>query len=291
MIDLHMHSNFSDGSDTPTQLIDKALKLNLKAIALTDHDTIDGLEEFLSYGSEKDILTLPGIEISIDNDPMNENKDVHVIGLNIDIHSSEFKSTLEKQLDARIKQKEGIVKRLREEFGYDITFDEVQNLAGSKSIGRPHIIEILLKNNKDELKDKTREELFKFIGSGGPAYVPRTFKLDLKGAIDLIKTAHGTSILAHPGMYSIPCNEEFVKVCIEKGIEGIEVEYTYDKNRPFYGTDKAEWAQSTLPDYYREIAKKYDLIKSGGSDYHGLSKKNIEMGDANVPNDYLKQFE
>jgi len=290
MIDLHLHSKFSDGTDTPSELVDKALKLNLKAIALTDHDTVAGLEDFLSYGSEKGLHVIPGIELSVANEKNNPNRDVHVIGLNIDFRSSEFIRVLEKQASARFEQKKAIVSRLREEFGYDITFAEVQELAGSKSIGRTHIVKVLVKNNKDEFVDTPRTERYQFIGSGGPAYVPRTFKTNLKDAIDLIKIANGIPILAHPGMYATPCNEEFVKVCVEKGIQGIEVEYTYDKNRPFVGTDKAQWARSTLPGYYAKIADKYALIKSGGSDYHGLNKEYIEMGDAKIPDKYLTQL-
>ena len=148
MIDLHLHSKASDGSDSPSELIDKAIILDLRAIALTDHDTIDGLEEFLSYGEDKDIIVIPGIEISIRHEPKREIKDVHVVGMNIDHASTILISTLRQQLEGRLKQKEDICKRLNNELGYDITYAEVKSTAGGKTVGRPHIVEIMIKNNR-----------------------------------------------------------------------------------------------------------------------------------------------
>ncbi len=122
MIDFHLHSSGSDGLDTPSQLIDKAMECNLTAIALTDHDTIIGLEEFISYGEEKEIIVIPGIEISIRHEPERNLIDIHVIGLNIDYKSTKLISSIENQIKGRTEQKRAICKRLRNEFGYDITF-------------------------------------------------------------------------------------------------------------------------------------------------------------------------
>ncbi|MFX1409373.1 MAG: PHP domain-containing protein [Promethearchaeota archaeon] len=289
MIDLHLHSSFSDGFDSPSQLIEKALQLNLKAIALTDHDVIDGLSEFLSYGESTDIIVIPGIEISLKHEPVRELIDIHIVGLNIDINSVKLKKILNKQLKGRLNQKKDICRRLREEFGYDITYKEVQAIAGSTSIGRPHIVEVVIRNNPDMVKDKTKNSLFQMISIGGSAFVEREFELDLESAIDLINSAGGIPILAHPGIYSVFNRSKFVQLCVEAGIKGIEIEYTYSKNRPFYNTNKAEWAQEILPNYYRKLADKFNLIKSGGSDYHG-GKKGINIGDAKVPDSYLKDF-
>jgi len=141
----------------------------------------------------------------------------------------------------------------------------------------------------EKVKGKTKNELFKMISLGGKAYVDRKFELNLEESIDLIKAAEGIPILAHPGIYEVSDRTKFVEMCIDAGIGGIEVEYTYSKNRPYVGTEKEEWAMKFLPDFYKKIANKYDLIKSGGSDYHG-GKKNIEIGEANVPDSYLKYF-
>ena len=108
MIDLHLHSNNSDGLDTPSQLINKAIELNLKAIALTDHDTITGLRKFLSYGEDKDLIVIPGVEFSIQHEPKREIIDVHIIGLNIDVDSMKLINSIQDQLKGRLEQKKAI---------------------------------------------------------------------------------------------------------------------------------------------------------------------------------------
>ena len=291
MIDFHLHSKFSDGLDSPSQLIECAIKsnLNLKAIALTDHDTIDGLQEFIRYGEEKEIIVIPGVEISIKHEIAREIKDVHVIGLNIDYTSLKIINALKEQLKGRIGQKQKICNRLRDEYDYDITFEEVKKIAGSRSVGRPHIVEVMIKNNPEKVKGKSKNDLFKMISLGGAAYVHREFEFVLEDAIELIISIGAIPILAHPGIYDVKDRKKFVEMCVEAGIKGIEIEYTYAKNRPFYGTEKASWAQDFLPDYYRKLADNLNLIKSGGSDYHG-GKKGIEIGEARVPLKYLKDF-
>ncbi|TXT53279.1 MAG: DNA polymerase III PolC-type [Promethearchaeota archaeon] len=289
MIDLHLHSNCSDGLDSPKNLIDKAIQINLKAIALTDHDTMDGVEEFLSYGEDKDIITISGIEFSIRHEPKREIEDVHIVGINIDHTSKKLQNVLKQQIKGRREQKQEICKRLSNEFGYDISFQEVKQIAGSNSVGRPHIVEIMIKNNPKKVKAKTKNELFKMISFGGKAYIDRKFELNLEEAIDIIKDARGIPILAHPGIYEVSDRRKFLVMCIEAGIQGIEIEYTYNKNRPYGNTEKAEWAQRYFPDFYRDLADKFNLIKSGGSDYHG-GKKNINIGDPGIPDKYLKSI-
>ncbi|MFX1569679.1 MAG: PHP domain-containing protein [Promethearchaeota archaeon] len=289
MIDLHLHSSASDGSETPSQLIEQALALKLKAIAITDHDTIAGLEELITYGESKDIIVIPGIEISIRHEPMRELIDVHIIGLNFDYTSARLNNSINEQIKGRLEQKRAICKRLEDEFGYNISFEDVKAIAGNQVVGRPHIVEIMTKNNPEKVKGKTKNELFKMISIGGAAFVDRNVELNLEESIQLIKSAGGFPILAHPGIYEVSDRKNFIEFCIEAGIEGIEVEYTYAKNRPFYDTDKADWAQQYFPNYFRKIANDFNLIKSGGSDYHG-NKKGIKMGEANVPDTYLKSF-
>ncbi|TFG02278.1 MAG: PHP domain-containing protein, partial [Promethearchaeota archaeon] len=219
-----MHSNCSDGSDSPFELVDKALDLKIEAIALTDHDTIDGIQEILEYGTDKEIIILPGIEISIRHEPEREIEDVHVIGLNIDYESREILKTLNLQMVGRLKQKEDICKRLREELGYKITYEEVKATAGKNAVGRPHIVNIMIKNNPEKVANKTKNELFKMISLGGIAYVDREFELNLEESIELIKAAGGIPILAHPGVYEVSNRTKFVELCVNAGIEGIEVE-------------------------------------------------------------------
>jgi hypothetical protein len=127
------------------------------------------------------------------------------------------------------------------------------------------------------------------ISVGGDAFVERTFELNFEDSIDLIKSVGGIPILAHPGCYEVKNRVKFIEFCINVGLEGIEIEYPYAKNRPFYKTDKAKWAQEFLPNFYRKIAEKHNLKKSGGSDYHG-GKKGIYIGEAKVPDKYLKNY-
>ena len=287
MIDLHLHSNCSDGTDSPKELIDMALELNIKAIALVDHDSIDGLHEFLSYGEEKDIIAIPGIELSIREEPKRELEDVHIVGLNIDHTSTKLIRILKFQLEGRLNQKKNICKRLREELGYKISYEEVEAVAGGDTVGRPHIVDMMVKNNPEKVKGKTRHELFKMISLGGIAFVDREFELNLEESIELINDTGGIPILAHPGIYEVSDRAKFIDFCVKAGIKGIEIEYPYSKNRPWVNTDREKWAQAFLPEFYRKQAEKYGLIKSGGSDYHG-SKKNIKIGEALVPDEYLK---
>jgi predicted metal-dependent phosphoesterase TrpH len=211
------------------------------------------------------------------------------VGLNMDHSSTRFVNIIKDQINGRIEQKKAICKRLRDEFGYSIFYKDVKAIAGSKIVGRPHIVEIMKRNNPEKVKGKNKNELFKMISIGGAAYVNREVELNLEESNELIKSAGGIPILAHPGIYDVSDKTKFMEMCVKAGIEGIELEYTYAKNRPYFGTDKSNWAQNYFPDYFRKISKKYGLIQSGGSDYHG-GKKNITIGEANVPDDYLKSF-
>ena len=265
------------------------MELKLKAIALTDHDTIALLDEFLLYGEDKEIIVIPGIEISIRHEPKRELIDVHIIGLNIDHRSTNMINTIKDQVNGRLQQKKAICKRLRDEFDYTISFEEVMALSGSRIVGRPHIVEIMIKNNPDKIAGKTKNDLFKMISMGGEAFVDRKVELNLEESIELIKYSNGIPILAHPGIYQVSDRKKMVELCVNSGILGLEIEYTYQKNRPFYDTSNALWAQEFLPKYYKKIAENLNLIKSGGSDCHG-GKKGIIIGEANVPNSYLKDI-
>ena len=215
--------------------------------------------------------------------------DVHIVGLNIDHKSTKLINTINDQIKGRLDQKREICKRLRDELDFKVSFEEVKSIAGNKIVGRPHIVEIMIRNNPDKAKGKSKNDLFKMISIGGAAYVDREIELNLEQSIELIKSAGGIPILAHPGIYQVSDRKKLIRLCINAGIKGIEVEYIYSKNRPYFGTNKASWAQEYLPDFYRKIAEEFNILKSGGSDSHG-GKKNIKIGEAKVPNSYLKDF-
>ena len=213
-----------------------------------------------------------GIEYSINSENFNKEKCI------------ELMSKITSATDAKVKFDGNTY-----EFRFNIPFEEVQSVSGSNVVGRPHIVEIMKRNNPEKVKGKSKNDLFKMISIGGRAFVDRDVELNLEESIELIKTAGGIPILAHPGIYNVKDRNSFIEMCIKAGIKGIEIEYTYSKNRPYYETDKAKWAQEFFPNYYRKIADFHNLIKAGGSDYHG-GKKNIMMGEANVPYKYLKSF-
>ncbi len=261
MVDLHMHSNFSDGSDSPTQLVEKAKQLGLTAIALTDHDTIDGIPEFLEAGERLGIHTVPGVEISVDTKLPN-NGHMHMLGLFIDPKGKKLKETLDYLRTQRNLRAEKIIRKLNE-LGVNITLEELLEEAGEGSIGRPHVAKILVRKG---VVGSIQEAFDIYLAKGKPAYMDKV-KLGEEDAIQMIHDAGGFAILAHPHLMNYPTFEEArerIMQLREIGLDGFEIYY------------------STMPeDYTRgliELAKAEGFVVSGGSDYHGANKDNIEMG-------------
>ena len=261
MVDLHMHSNFSDGSDSPTQLVEKAKRLGLTAIALTDHDTIDGIPEFLEAGERLGIHTVPGVEISVDTKLPN-NGHMHMLGLFIDPRGKKLKETLDYLRTQRNLRAEKIIRKLNE-LGVNITLEELLEEAGEGSIGRPHVAKILVRKG---VVGSIQEAFDIYLAKGKPAYMDKV-KLGEEDAIQMIHDAGGFAILAHPHLMNYPTFEEArerIMQLREIGLDGFEIYY------------------STMPeDYTRgliELAKAEGFVVSGGSDYHGANKDNIEMG-------------
>lgn len=264
MIDLQMHSNFSDGSMTPTELVLKAKEIGLSAIALTDHDTIDGVPEFLKAGKENDIKTVPGVEISIDTKLPN-NGHLHMLGLFINPYTKELKGTLDylrKQRNLRAKK---IIKKLKD-LNVPITMEELLEEAGEGSIGRPHVAKILVRKGAVE---SIQEAFDIYLAKGKPAYMDKV-KLDEEDAIGMINNAGGLAILAHPHLMNYNTFEETKEKILtlgEIGLDGYEVYY------------------SGMPDDFSEnlikLASEHNFIISGGSDFHGANKDEIAMGTGN----------
>jgi len=261
MIDLHMHSSFSDGSMTPTELVLEAKEAGLSAIALTDHDTIDGIPEFMEAGEKHDIITVPGVEISIDTQLPN-NGHLHMLGLFIDPYSKELKKTLDYLRHQRNLRAQKIIDKLNE-LNIAITMDELLTEAGEGSIGRPHVAKILVRKG---MVASMQEAFDVYLAKGKPAYMDKV-KLGEEGAIDMIKNAGGLAILAHPHFmgYNI-FDEARVRILTLKslGLDGFEVYYS---GMPHQYTEKL-----------LELAKEQDFLISGGSDYHGANKDDVKMG-------------
>lgn len=256
-IDLHTHSTASDGEHTPAELVRLAIERGLTTIALTDHDSVAGLDAAIAAARDTSLQVIPGVELSCDV-PQTE---VHVLGYFIDWHAAHFQSMLTKFRDGRYGRAEKMTKKLAA-LGAPISFDRVKEIAGDASIGRPHVAQALLEAGHIA----TLTEAFdKYIGRTGPAYVER-FKLTPEDAVTLILQAGGVPALAHPREVT-----HFVEPLVKAGLIGLEV---------YYGL----YDDGTISELAR-LAKQYGLLATGGSDFHGLNKMAhmSGLGQVNVP--------
>lgn len=256
-VDLHVHSTFSDGTDTPTQLVRLAKETGLYAMALTDHDTIDGIDEAIKAGSEYGIEVVPGVELST----FYINKEIHIVGLYIDHTDESLKKELSASRNVRSERNKQICKKFNQ-LGYDISYDEMLTRYKDAVITRAHFADILVAK---KIVGSRNEAFDRFLNPGKPCYVPRK-KMDPKDAIKMIKNAGGVPILAHPVLYHLgnDAMNTLIKYLCESGIAGLEAIYsTYTQG------DELKM---------RRIAKDNGLIISGGSDYHGKNKPSISLG-------------
>lgn len=261
-IDLHVHSNISDGTLTPTEVVDEAVRSGLSAIALTDHDTVLGIQEARQAAVKHaangyNIEIIPGVEIS----SAYKGKDLHILGLYVDDTNEILIKTLEKAVKERDERNIKMIHNLNNA-GIPITFEALKESEPDAVITRAHFAKFLTENGYT----KTRNEAFdKYLGADGPYYVPRQF-ITPEDAIKLILQASGIPVLAHPLLYHLPADElsELVKKLKSLGLAGIEAIYTSHT-----GCDESD---------VRRLARLNDLLLSGGSDFHGDNKPDIAIG-------------
>jgi hypothetical protein len=255
MIDLHCHTTASDGIKTPTELIDFAIGKNVEILAITDHDTVSGLEEAVNYASDKEFVLIPGIEFSIDY----QGGSFHLVGLYVD---HQYTPLIEKTLhlqDVRDKRIYRIIDDL-EKHGIEIPVEDVQLESAGGAIGRPHVARVLVKHG---FANNINEVFKKYLVKGKPGYVKKE-RIKLEEAVSLIKGAGGISIIAHPvslNYRNIAEFETILRTFIDAGVEGIEAYSSMHKT-------------SEINDFL-ELAAKYNLLVSGGSDYHGDKDEKI----------------
>ena len=257
MIDLHTHSTASDGSLTPAELIHLAKKIELHAVALCDHDTTDGLEEATATAREVEQQFVPGVELSANHNSIT----VHIVGLYIQRDNPALQAALTRTRQMRDTRNPKIITALQR-LGIDITLSEVETLAGSAAIGRPHIAQVLQQKG---VVSSTTDAFQRFLGANGRAHVPKE-RLNADDAIQIIREAGGVPILAHPHQCGLRDDalDNFVGDLKELGLLGMEVFYSgYKSSR------SAE---------YTRIARHHNLVRSGGSDFHGTNKPNIRLG-------------
>jgi len=273
MVDLHVHSTYSDGTYTPIQLVDYAIEKGLKAMALTDHDTVDGLEEILAYAQGKPIEIIPGIEYSTEYNK----RDVHIVGLFIDYKAPVFLEYLARFKQSRTDRNFKLCANLQKA-GIDITYDALLEAFPEAVITRAHYAIFLMEKGYVQ----NRKEAFdRYLGDNTPYFVHRE-KITPEEVIEVTKKAGGIPILAHPTLYGL--GQEQLEVLIERlknaGLMGIESVYsTYTP---------AE--QSRI----KALAKRFHLLESGGSDFHGANKPGVDLavgyGKLYVHEDILAQM-
>ncbi len=259
-IDLHTHSTASDGIYSPTELLHKAKEIGLRVLALTDHDTTGGLEEAARAARTLDIDLIPGIEINTDVG----GGEVHVLGYFLEFQHPEFQAVLKVLRDARERRGERMVELLNEH-GVNISWERVREIAQG-SVGRPHVAKALMEAGYVQ----TIGEAFdKYIGTGCYAYVPR-YKLTPENAVHLIASANGLPVIAHP--IELPGLDElrnWLPGLCEAGMVGLEA---------YYGPYTPENERELLA-----LAHEYNLIPTGGTDFHGPGMHPTPLGGRHVP--------
>lgn len=257
MIDLHTHSTESDGTYTPTELIDLAVSKGIETIALTDHDTCAGLKEADKRAREKGINFVPGIELEISFKP----GEFHLLGLNILNWENTLAPALEEIMRKRHERNIKMVD-LMNESGVELTYDEVVDEARGQVIGRPHFASLLVKK---KVVKNTAKAFEKYLAAGRPFHIEKE-ALSLEEGIDLIKKAGGHPVIAHPLSLFISWGKlpERLKQWKDMGVEGIEV-----------------WHSGTKPRKSKRlelIADELGFFKTGGSDFHGDNRKDRPLG-------------
>lgn len=273
-VDLHSHTYKSDGSLSPSELVKLAKEIGLSAVAITDHDTVDGLDEALSCGNEIGIKVIPGVELSTEY----EGKDIHLVGLFIDHKNEVFANKLQEFVDSRILRNQKMCAKLTEA-GIPVDYDDLMNHFKESVVTRAHYARYMLE--KGYIKSLP-EAFERYIGDHSPCYIPREKITPIDG-INLILSAGGVPILAHPVLYHMSKDrlDTLVSSLKEAGLIGIEAVYsTYNQ-----GEERD----------IRVLAKKYDLLLSGGSDFHGAAKPGLNLGTGYgklyVPDEFLDNIE
>ena len=264
--DLHIHTTYSDGTYSPTEIVKKAKEVGLSAIAITDHDEVGGIPEALEEGKKLGVKIVPAVELTTEL-PHGE---VHILGYFIDYNSKQLTKILEEIRAARYERIKKICSKLAK---LDIHVDpeEVFKLAGKGSVGRPHIARILIAK---EVVTTVKDAFLKFLVPGAPAYVGH-YKLSPEEAIDLVKKSGGVPVFAHPKVSNC---DELIPSFLSHGLKGLEVYYPSHNQQ--------------METHYLSLANKYKLITTGGTDFHGGAGFNeMRLGSKFVSDKIVTELE
>ena len=258
-IDLHVHTTASDGTMSPTEVVRYAKEKGLQTIAITDHDTIEGIAEGLQEGRKLGLEVIPGVELSVDF----AKGTMHLLGYYIDHTSAELLEKLTIVQQARAERNLKIVEKLQG-LGIDIDLSEVKEAPEHGQIGRPHFAYTMVQKGYVQ---NIQDAFDRYLRKGGPAYVEK-FKFSPEEAMSVIHKAGGITVLAHPFTTNQLQLQDLELVIVdlkEKGLDGIETYYPEHSE-----------GQTRL---YRHLAEKYGLVITGGSDFHGLNKDKEDLGE------------
>jgi predicted metal-dependent phosphoesterase TrpH len=273
MIDLHCHSLFSDGTCKPEELIALAAQNGLSALALTDHDTTDGLRSFIAASRASSVEPVPGIELSAEFGAVT----LHILGYLFDLNNPALQEALQWVREGRRERNVQILEKLNR-LGYNLTRDDIRKHAGDDLVGRPHFAAALIEKGHFKHKDKIFRQL---LGKGKAAYAERR-RLEPEICVELIRGAGGIPVIAHPGQMGITSRalRRLVKRLKPHGLGGLEV---------WHSTHKEYQYASFL-----RVCEDFDLVATGGSDFHGKRTPDISLGtgfgNLEIPDSVLEQM-
>ncbi|HWI56312.1 MAG TPA: PHP domain-containing protein [Bacillota bacterium] len=262
--DLHLHTCFSDGTYTPEELADAAHRCGLKAIALTDHDTLEGCPRTAAACAAHGIEFIPATELTAEQ----EDVELHILGYYLDAAHPELQVELAKFQEVRQRRIHDMVGRLNH-LGIRLRVETVFELANCRSPGRPHVARALVQARMCGSIDEAFE---RFLKKGKPAWVPK-YKMSALKAINLVHAAGGLAVLAHPGLSRA---EEAIPQLIEAGLDGLECFHTKHS--------------TSMVEYCLQIAESHQLLVTGGSDCHGMSKGKPLIGTVRIPYEYVERL-
>jgi predicted metal-dependent phosphoesterase TrpH len=265
--DLHIHSNLSDGTDSPEELVRQAAAAGLTAIALTDHDLVDGIDrakaEAEAQGQRVEVI--PGVEFTTEN----PRAEIHILGYFIDQHSPDLLAVLAKIQESRVKRIYKIVRKLQA-LKVEIEPEEVFELSGRKAPGRPHVARALIKRGAVA---NFKDAFNRYLDFRAPAYVPH-YKLTPAEAIKLIRSVGGLPVMAHPAVSHC---DELIPELAAAGLRGLEAYYV--------GYTPEQTA------HYLGLANQHGLLITGGSDYHGAnSGREVKLGEVTIPDELVEKI-
>ena len=270
-IDLHVHTNYSDGTFSPEEAVRFAKGAGLSAISITDHDTVGAIARAIEEGKKEGLGIIPGVELSCEVED-SQRSELHMLGYFINTEDATFTAFLKAFRQARSERAEKILKKLQDT-GISLKKEILEKIAGYGAVGRLHVAKALVEAG---FTKTVGEGFLKYLSAGKPAYVPK-FKLSPEDAIKLISDAGGVAVLAHP-YYIHYSDRGFIQDLVAAGLEGIEV----------WHTKHSASAEKT----FKQIARDLHLVATGGSDCHGpYGQEPPLMGSVKVPYSVLEELE